>query len=95
MYITFLIAWIQGRGAGPDMVTGTWALMSVAVIASPFVWSRVLARSEGEAELDEAEAPDLHARADLSQRNRLIRALEIARTRLENHPGVSGHVWAM
>ncbi|MEM7190383.1 MAG: YbfB/YjiJ family MFS transporter [Pseudomonadota bacterium] len=46
VYITFLIAWMQARGDGPMMVAGTWALMGIAVMASPFIWAPVLARSQ-------------------------------------------------
>lgn len=47
VYITFLIAWMRGWGAGPGLVTLTWVVMGVAVMASPFVWRGVLARAEG------------------------------------------------
>lgn len=47
VYITFLIAWMRAEGAGTHLVAGTWAVMGTLVMASPFIWSRVLARAEG------------------------------------------------
>ena len=47
VYMTFLIAWMQDRGAGPWLVAATWAVMGVAVMVSPFVWRGVLARAQG------------------------------------------------
>ncbi|MEM7058177.1 MAG: YbfB/YjiJ family MFS transporter [Pseudomonadota bacterium] len=47
VFITFLIAWMQTWGAGPGLVAATWAVMGVAVMASPFLWRGVLARAEG------------------------------------------------
>lgn len=47
VYITFLIAWMRGEGAGTGLVALTWGIMGVMVMASPFVWSKVLARATG------------------------------------------------
>ncbi len=47
VYITFLIAWMRNEGAGTGLVAGTWALMGVMVMASPFIWSKVLAYAMG------------------------------------------------
>lgn len=47
IYITFLIAWMRAGGAGWSLVSTTWAVMGVMVMASPFLWRGVLARSEG------------------------------------------------
>lgn len=47
IYITFLVAWMQGQGASALLVSTTWGVMGLMVIASPFLWSRVLAASEG------------------------------------------------
>ncbi len=47
VYITFLIAWMRGEGAGTDLVAATWGVMGVMVMASPFIWSKVLARAMG------------------------------------------------
>ena len=47
IYITFLVAWMQGEGASAILVSSTWGLMGVMVVASPFIWSRVLAAAAG------------------------------------------------
>lgn len=47
VYVTFLIAWMRKGGSGTALVAWTWAIMGAAVLASPFIWSRVLARAEG------------------------------------------------
>lgn len=47
VYVTFLVAWMRGEGASTALVAGTWALMGIAVMASPLIWSRVLAGAEG------------------------------------------------
>ncbi|MCP5081695.1 MAG: YbfB/YjiJ family MFS transporter [Alphaproteobacteria bacterium] len=47
VYITFLIAWMRGEGAGTGLVAGTWGIMGVMVMASPFIWSKVLAKAMG------------------------------------------------
>ncbi len=47
VYITFLIAWMRAQGAGTDLVAGTWAVMGVMVMASAFIWSKVLAKAAG------------------------------------------------
>ena len=47
VYVTFLIAWMRKGGASTGLVAWTWAIMGAAVLKSPFVWSRILARAEG------------------------------------------------
>lgn len=47
IYITFLIAWMRGQGAGAGLIATTWGVMGVAVMLSPFVWRHVLSRAEG------------------------------------------------
>lgn len=47
VYLTFLVAWMHDQGFGAGLVALTWAVLGVAVIASPFPWRRVLAASEG------------------------------------------------
>ena len=47
VYVTFLIAWMRAEGASTALVAGTWALMGTMVMASPFLWRRVLAAAHG------------------------------------------------
>ncbi|MEM7426100.1 MAG: YbfB/YjiJ family MFS transporter [Pseudomonadota bacterium] len=47
IYITFLVAWMQGQGATAWLVSWTWGVMGAMVVASPFLWSRVLAAANG------------------------------------------------
>ncbi|MEM7269579.1 MAG: YbfB/YjiJ family MFS transporter [Pseudomonadota bacterium] len=47
VYVTFLIAWMRGQGASTALVAWTWAIMGLAVLLSPFIWSRVLAGAAG------------------------------------------------
>lgn len=47
VYVTFLISWMQARGADATLVAITWSIISIAVVLSPFVWRYVLARSQG------------------------------------------------
>ncbi len=47
IYITFLVAWMRGQGAETWLVASTWGVMGVMVMASPFLWSRVLAAAKG------------------------------------------------
>ncbi|MFK7965920.1 MAG: YbfB/YjiJ family MFS transporter [Burkholderiaceae bacterium] len=50
IYLTFLVAWMRNNGADAWMISAAWALLSLMVIASPFVWQRLLARARaGEA----------------------------------------------
>jgi predicted MFS family arabinose efflux permease len=44
VYITFLVAWMRDIDATPGLVSATWVVIGLAVIASPFVWRGVLAR---------------------------------------------------
>lgn len=47
IYITFLVAWMRAEGAGPGLIAVTWSVMGIAVMASPFLWRRVLAGATG------------------------------------------------
>ena len=47
IYMTFLVAWMRETGADAGLIAGTWAILSAMVIASPFIWQRVLAWSRG------------------------------------------------
>ena len=47
IYLTFLVAWMRDEGLGPELVALVWSLMGAATMASPFVWRRVLAASNG------------------------------------------------
>lgn len=51
VYMTFLVAWMRAEGAGTLLVSATWALLGLAVMASPFPWRGVVARSAGGAAL--------------------------------------------
>lgn len=51
VYMTFLVAWMRSNGASTLLVSTTWALLGLAVMASPFPWRGVLARSSGGAAL--------------------------------------------
>ena len=44
VYVTFLVAWMRDLNAGPGLVSWTWIVIGLGIIASPFVWRRVLAR---------------------------------------------------
>ncbi len=46
VYLTFLVAWMKNQGAQPLLVALTWAVISIMVIASPFIWRSVLARAQ-------------------------------------------------
>lgn len=43
VYMTFVVAWMRANGSGVAAVVATWGVLGVAVMASPFVWRRVLA----------------------------------------------------
>lgn len=44
VYITFLVAWMRDINAGAGLVSATWVVIGLAIIASPFAWKRVLGR---------------------------------------------------
>ncbi|NUP82051.1 MAG: YbfB/YjiJ family MFS transporter, partial [Nonomuraea sp.] len=46
-YITFLSAYLAGRGASVTQVTFTWTVLGLAVMATPFLWSRPLTHWPG------------------------------------------------
>ena len=47
VYLTFLVAWMGVLDAGPVLVSLTWTLVGLGILASPFLWSGVLARRRG------------------------------------------------
>jgi MFS family permease len=51
VYLTFLIAWMRAEGASAALIATTWAVLGIAVMASPFPWRKVLASSNGGAAL--------------------------------------------
>lgn len=46
-YVTFIIAFLKGEGAGAVEISGFWVVLGVAAIASAFVWGPVLGRLRG------------------------------------------------
>lgn len=44
VYVTFLVAWMRDIDATPGLISTTWVVIGLAIIASPFVWRGVLAR---------------------------------------------------
>lgn len=46
IYLTFLVAWMRENGASAWMISIAWALLSIMVIASPFIWQRLLALAQ-------------------------------------------------
>lgn len=44
VYITFLVASMQERGAGPGLVSLLWAVIGLGIAASPWLWRPVFAR---------------------------------------------------
>ena len=47
VYLTFLVAWMQGHGAGIVLVSLAWSIIGLGIMVSPFAWSGVLARFSG------------------------------------------------
>ncbi len=47
IYMTFIIAWIRGRGASTAQVSLVWATLGVAILLSPFAWRGTLGRWRG------------------------------------------------
>ena len=47
VYLTFFIAWMREGGEREALEAAAWTVMGVAVMASPFIWKRALARAEG------------------------------------------------
>jgi len=43
VYMTFVVAWMRANGSGVAAVMAVWGVLGAAVMASPFVWRRVLA----------------------------------------------------
>lgn len=43
VYMTFIVAWMRGDGAGVWTVITTWATLGVAVMASSFLWRPLMA----------------------------------------------------
>lgn len=46
-YMTFIIAYLDGRGASPTQVTVFWVVLGVAAIGGTYAWSLVLGRVHG------------------------------------------------
>ncbi|MHB1519459.1 MAG: YbfB/YjiJ family MFS transporter [Acidimicrobiales bacterium] len=46
-YMTFIVAFLQGRGTGPGGITAFWVVLGVASIAGAFIWARPIARLRG------------------------------------------------
>lgn len=46
-YVTFIIAFLKGEGAGPVEISGFWVVLGLAAIASAFAWGPVLGRLHG------------------------------------------------
>ena len=50
VYLTFLIAWMRESGADTSDVVRVWTMIGLCVVAAPFLWRGILARSRrGEA----------------------------------------------
>ncbi len=47
VYMTFLVAWMRTNGASTGLVSATWAIIGISIMASPFLWRPVLAASRG------------------------------------------------
>ncbi|MGI8526419.1 MAG: YbfB/YjiJ family MFS transporter [Pseudolabrys sp.] len=47
VYVTFIVAWMQTQDATAQLVALTWSILGVAVMASPFLWRRMLTISKG------------------------------------------------
>jgi len=47
VYLTFLVALMQEGAASAEFIAVCWTLLGIGVIAAPFVWRGVLARSAG------------------------------------------------
>jgi predicted MFS family arabinose efflux permease len=47
VYVTFLVALMREGGAGPTLVATCWTILGLGVMAAPFLWRGVLARSAG------------------------------------------------
>ena len=45
IYMTFLISWLKTNGSGAGLTSAVWSLMGIAVMASPFMWRRVLSQA--------------------------------------------------
>ncbi|SEQ64660.1 YbfB/YjiJ family MFS transporter [Thalassovita taeanensis] len=44
VYVTFLVAWMKTGFDTPLLISAVWITMGLGIMASPFVWRRVLAR---------------------------------------------------
>lgn len=47
VYLTFLVALMQEGAASAELIAACWTLLGLGVIAAPFLWRGVLARSTG------------------------------------------------
>ncbi|HLM89317.1 MAG TPA: YbfB/YjiJ family MFS transporter [Streptosporangiaceae bacterium] len=43
-YFTFIVAYLQGRGASPGFITGFWIALGAAAIVGGFGWAPVIGR---------------------------------------------------
>ncbi|MCL4446399.1 MAG: YbfB/YjiJ family MFS transporter [Actinobacteria bacterium] len=46
-YMTFIVAFLKGRGAGPGGITAFWVVLGLASIGGAFIWARPIARLRG------------------------------------------------
>jgi MFS family permease len=47
VYMTFIIAWMRDRGAGPAEISTMWGLLGLAIVLSPPLWRPALTRWRG------------------------------------------------
>lgn len=47
VYMTFIVAWMRDRGAGPLAVSTVWSVLGAAIMISPLPWRGPLARWSG------------------------------------------------
>ncbi len=45
IYMTFLISWLKTNGSSTGLTSAVWSLMGISVMASPFMWRRVLSQA--------------------------------------------------
>jgi MFS family permease len=43
--MTFLISWLKTNGSSTGLTSAVWSLMGISVMASPFMWRRVLSQA--------------------------------------------------
>jgi predicted MFS family arabinose efflux permease len=47
VYLTYLVAMMRAGGASAELVAINWSLLGLGVVIAPFLWRRVLSRSDG------------------------------------------------